>query len=226
MPSLSEKFSFTWVDFEPNKYFDKDRHCIEQVHDFVRLDKGKRVLAGMKSRPESDYYMVVDDDDFIHRDLVRFVEQSSPQNGWYIDKGYVWTESSKLVYKCFFFDQLCGTSLIVKNELYNPQSLDYDKNERDIKERLGSHVLLKQLLANEGKSLSPLPFFGATYRIGNINAHSKSTNIFATFVFPNIAKRKYLRALKALSCIRFCTKKIRYNFRIPSCTTKGGVQSD
>lgn len=226
IPNFSDKFSIVWVDFEPNPFFDKDSHSIEKVHDFVRLDKGKRVLAGMKSQLESKYYMIVDDDDFVNKDLVSFVEANPGQNGWFINKGYVWKENSNFVYKCFFFDQLCGTSLIVKNELYEPASLDFDKDQNDIKQRLGSHVMLKQLLAESGQNLLPLPFFGATYRIGNINAHSRSTNIFSTFILPNIKQGRYLQALRALSCIRYCTDKIRYSFRLGRKKIRSDEKSD
>lgn len=214
LPELPKKFEAIWVDFPPNPFYEKNKHELEKVHDYVRLDKGRRILTGMKARPNSEYLMVVDDDDFLNSSLVGYVEKNRGENGWYIDKGYVWPEGKNLLYECYFFDQLCGTSLIIRNELYAPQKINIQLDDHVIKERLGSHLLVKGWLKGIGFSLVPIPFFGAIYRIGNVNAHSQSSDIFTMFVKPHIRKLKIVEAFRAITYIRRLNKRIRQRFSV------------
>jgi hypothetical protein len=158
--------------------------------------------------------MVVDDDDFLNSSLVEYVEKNKGENGWYINKGYVWPENKNLLYKCYFFDQLCGTSLIVKNELYKADSVCIAHDIDIIKERFGSHLMVKTWLKNSKCSLKPLPVFGALYRIGNINAHSQSQGIFDIFMRPHLKRREYWQFFLSLLNVKPCTEKIKSDFSL------------
>ncbi|APD86965.1 hypothetical protein BM527_13205 [Alteromonas sp. Mex14] len=214
LPELPEKFEAIWVDFPPNPFYEKDKHDLTKVHDYVRLDKGRRILTGMKARQNSEYLMIVDDDDFLNSSLVEYVEKNRGENGWYINKGYVWPENTNLLYKCYFFDQLCGTSLIVKNELYETASICINNDLEIIKERFGSHIMVKSWLKSLNRSLQPLPIFGAIYRIGNINAHSQSKGIFNMFMLPHLRKREFWQFFLSLLNVKRCTQKVKSDFSI------------
>ncbi|GEA02404.1 hypothetical protein KUL17_13010 [Alteromonas sp. KUL17] len=81
LPAMPKGFEAILVDFPPNPFYEKDKHDIEKVHDYVRLDKGRRILTGMKARPNSEYLMVVDDDDFLNSSLVEYVEKIKEKTG-------------------------------------------------------------------------------------------------------------------------------------------------
>ncbi len=62
--------------------------------------------------------MIVDDDDFVSNRLVTFVAQNAGRNGWYMRVGYVWSSNGRLVYRDGDFSNICGTSHIVRADLY------------------------------------------------------------------------------------------------------------
>jgi hypothetical protein len=90
---MPEQCHVCYVGFPPNnKHNIEDNDGRHEFYEALRIDKGKRVLAGMLSSSNTNYFMVVDDDDFVHVDLCKFVSSNIGDNGWYINKGYVWGE--------------------------------------------------------------------------------------------------------------------------------------
>jgi hypothetical protein len=75
----------------------------------------------------------------------------------------------------------CGSSLIVRGDLYNLPDRIEDASEDYIKEWLGGHVRIKQLLRAAGHPLAPLPFDGGIYRVGHRNSHSNSGSLWRYF---------------------------------------------
>ena len=57
-----------------------------------RLDKGRRVLAGMLHLAPTGFVMISDDDDFVHNKLAEYVERRQHENGWYLGDGWVWAD--------------------------------------------------------------------------------------------------------------------------------------
>jgi hypothetical protein len=123
--------------------------------------------------------MVVDDDDFVSSNIVDFVTAHSDFNGWFINKGYVWGDAGKLLMKIRGFHNFCGSSLIIKTSSVDYQSFD----EFKIKKYLGSHIFIKDYLKAKDLALEELPFYGAIYRIGHQNAHSKSKSLLEHYFY-------------------------------------------
>jgi len=207
IPALPSGFEVVRVTFPPNPMHDLTPENREAVYEAFRLDKGRRVLAGMLAAPPSDYFMIVDDDDFVSRELVAYVRAHRGAPGWFVGHGYVWSEGGRVVYLHPDFAGLCGTSHIVRSDLYRlPASLESADLEQ-VKSMLGSHIRIEKRLADEGNALVPLPFAGAVYRVGHAEAHSKSRSVLRTFVAnrqvlraPHVALRNLLR-LRPLSAI-------------------------
>src|SRR5690606_18688753 len=146
----------------------------EQFLEAVRLDKGRRILAGMIDAGATDYLMVSDDDDLISNELTGFVSKHRGQNGWVFRNGYIWSPGSRLLYRHPDFSMVCGTSHIVRTDLFElPQSFE-EASEEYIKSMLGSHIFITKHLVQKGTPLVPLPFVGAIYRTGHVSAHSRS----------------------------------------------------
>lgn len=201
LPKLNNHFEIKLVDYPENKYFDISQNNLDLCYEAVREDKGKKVLAGLLHTHPTPYYMVVDDDDFINSELTNFVANNLGENGWYFDKGYIWYENSSFLVSRKEFHELCGTSHIIKTDLLE---IDLHKSDLEyIKKYLGSHKSIKNFLNEKGNPLKELPFYGAIYRVGHVNAHSK--NYFS--------KLKYLQfILQNLLKIRFISMKLKQDF--------------
>lgn len=214
LPPLPARFEVKRVDFPPNPKHElgKDEAEKEAVYDAFRFDKGRRVLAGMLHLRDSDYFMIVDDDDFVSCKLARFVADHGGASGWYIQNGYVWTDGGRGLFVHPNFHKYCGTSHIVRADLMElPQTFE-QAEPTYIKQMLGSHLFLERHLHESGNPLSPLPFVGAVYRIGHPGAHSKSASLWRTFVFQkSFAKRPWV-ILRNVLRMRVVTPRLRREY--------------
>jgi len=212
LPPMPEGFEVERVEFSPNPMHDRNGHAPEDVFDAVRLDKGRRVLAGALRARRSRYLMVMDDDDFVSRKLAGFVRAHDGANGWAFHDGYVWGEGRRLTYREPAFSDLCGTSHIVRTDLYDLPSSGAEAETGYVKQMLGSHRFVALRLAAAGSALSPLPFPGAIYRIGHAGSHSGSGRILPTFVFNRRALRRPFASLRNLTRIGVLTQAMREEF--------------
>jgi len=171
LPDLPPKFSAERVTFPPNQLHDINGADREKVYDAFRLDKGRRVLAGMLSARDTRFFMIVDDDDFVSANIVEFAARNADANGWKIDRGYLWNEGGRLLLHHNDFANFCGTSLIIRSDLYRLPATFEDADIDYIKSMLGSHVRIGKMLADQGHPLGSLPFRGAIYLQQN-HAHT------------------------------------------------------
>jgi exopolysaccharide biosynthesis predicted pyruvyltransferase EpsI len=91
---------------------------VEDFREAFRADKGRRVLKGMLRARDSRFFMIVDDDDFVSARIAQFVSENGGANGWIINHGYIWDHGGKLLLGHDDFNHICGTSLIVRADLY------------------------------------------------------------------------------------------------------------
>ena len=112
LPPLPQGFSVVRVDFPPNAKHEKGSAPLEQVYQAFRMDKGRRVLAGLISARPQGHVMIVDDDDFVSNRLVAHVAQNAGANGWFLRQGYVWSPGDALVFRDEDFYHMCGTCLL------------------------------------------------------------------------------------------------------------------
>jgi glycosyltransferase involved in cell wall biosynthesis len=210
LPLLPGNFECVRVDFPPNTMYEKDGKDRELFFEACRLDKGSRILKGMLNR-DTAFFMVVDDDDFIHRDLVAFASQHIDANGWTITDGYLWEDAGSLLYLHHDFSNTCGTSHIIKSELFQlPES--FDKSDEDyVKTMLGSHIKIEHILEANGTPLKKLPFVGAIYRIGHVYSHSKSPGLIQYIVRKNQG-RNVLRLWSDFLNLRVLNGRIKSQF--------------
>ncbi len=212
LPVLPGKFSVKHVDFEPNPMFERGRNELEAFRDFFRVDKGRRVLAGILHAGAGGHVMIVDDDDFVSCRLTGFVAAHPQGNGWYVRDGYIWGDGGSLLFRYADFSQLCGTSLIIRADLYElPDSvasadLDY------VRKMLGSHVFIRGYLAARGHPLEPLPFLGAVYRVGHAGAHSRSPGLLRQAFFKRELLGNPLRLVQRICRLRLLGAALRKQF--------------
>lgn len=178
LPPLPDRFSVVRVTYPPNDLHELQKGPKDAVLDAFRLDKGQRVLAGMLAAEPTRFFMIVDDDDLVSSEITSHAANHPQANGWYVHQGYLWNDGGRWLLEFDGFDGLCGTSLIIRSDLYNlPGSVD-TASEEWIKDTLGSHVRIKPQLASGGTPLEPLPFRGAVYRVGNAGSHSQAPGLW------------------------------------------------
>jgi hypothetical protein len=188
LPPLPAGFSVVRVDFPPNATHEKGSAPLEQVYQAFRMDKGRRVLAGLIAARPQGHVMIVDDDDFVSNRLVAHVARNAGANGWFLRQGYVWSPGDSLVYRDEDFYHICGTSHIVRADLYGVPARIEDASTDYVQRMLGSHVQIAPALAAGGTPLEPLPFPGAIYRIGHPGAHSKSWGLVGKCLLPGLMR--------------------------------------
>jgi hypothetical protein len=214
LPSLPARFDVCWVAFSPNDLYERGNADRELFYDAFRLDKGRRVLAGMLYAGRTGHMMIVDADDFVSNQLAAFVASHPQHWGWYLADGYMWTDRGRLLYVCPDFHRLCGTSHIIRADLYELPHQLKDASDSYIRNLLGSHTFVDTHLENSGTPLSPLPFVGAVYRVGHISAHSQSKGILSQLFLDKKLMAHPFDLLKRTLRLRFLNEPLQQEFSL------------
>lgn len=215
LPPLPDKFQVEPVTFPPNQLHERGDTSLEVFHDAFRLDKGRRVLRGMLRSRQSRFFMLVDDDDFVSTRIAGFVAKHTDSNGWRVDQGYIW-DGGHVLFRTNSFNHLCGTSLIVRADLYQLPERFEDASHEWMKTMLGSHRRIGEILAEAGTPLSPLPFPGAIYRVGHPGSHSRMPGVFEKYFWNREALRHPLATIKNLFRLKPFDHRLRQEFLGPS----------
>jgi len=131
--------------------------------DAILVDKGLRLAHALAASKPQGHVMVVDYDDLVSSRLSEVVAAEPQAPGWFVDAGYLWDGGRVASVLPTGFNDLCGTSLLIRADLLkvpadpsDPQHLEW------IKSTLGSHKQWHDLF-----ELANLGFPGAVYRIGS-----------------------------------------------------------
>lgn len=140
-------------------------------------------------------HYVVDADDCVSKFLADFVLSNQKQScGYFMQRGYVYQNNSNIIKVMRKgFHQYCGTSHIIRSDLYDVSDETLSKIParitsrsqipKDIHDLYFSHRDVTKAVESKGRTLEPLPFFGAVYILGN-NENMSSEDVV------NIEKRK------------------------------------
>ena len=213
LPELPQGFEVERVTFPPNDMHELGKSGnMEDFYDAFRADKGRRVLMGMLRARDSRFFMIVDDDDFVSARLVEYVSEHRGANGWTIDRGYIWDDGGRLLLGYDDFNHLCGTSLIIRSDIYGVPERFEDASLDWIKSMLGSHVRIADILAGRGQALATLPFHGAVYRVAHGGSHSKAPSLLKKYFFSREALKRPRRLLRNLGRLRRVDDAARREF--------------
>lgn len=214
LPELPDKCRARYVDL-PLPDLPSRTHQREAYYEAVRADKGLRIYHGLDGVAGDSHVMVVDFDDFVSRDLAKLVIDNRAAPGWNIEKGYVWSGGNW----CYLhpqFHEVCGTSHVIRRDLYGVLDRSGQPDMIAIKRRLGSHIFIHHDLAAEGQPLEPLPFPGAVYRIGNSQSTSGTGMLFKAMTPLREIRRHPLTVGPRLLHYRRMGEKIRQEFSLPA----------
>lgn len=154
-----------WVDYLQVEF--------PQPHTWAEMeeDKAQRLLAGAAFGGQFNptHIMSVDCDDLVSRDLAAHVGTSPTAPGWVITQGYVWPHASPVAFRARSgFQELCGTSLLLRTDLFPRAFSDHDTAFDAVSMRSGSVWFdhrARELQADQG--LAHLPFPGAVYCVAH-----------------------------------------------------------
>jgi hypothetical protein len=212
LPALPSGFDVKWVNFPPNPLSRQLCADQEQFYDGIRIDKGRRVLAGMLHAGKMGHVMVVDADDLISNRIASFVAYHREESGWFIREGFAFQETSRLLLLNRNFHKLCGTSHIVRSDLYRLPQRAEDASEIYINRSLGSHIFIEEMLRSAGTPLTPLPFAGAIYRMAHPDSVTKSRGIIRSFFWQRALAKSPLKLFKQLFHLRVMTTSLRSEY--------------
>jgi len=163
---------FVEVDFPPPPI----PSAVEEEYTHIYLDKGCKQAVGLleSKRFNPTHIMFVDADDLVSCRLADFAAARPSQPGWFMDKGWVFSNLSKLIEERNSFWSYCGTSHIIRHDLLKiPDSISSTCTQQDLinaigsdylRRILGDHNRYRQICTSQGGPLEPLPFIGAIWR--------------------------------------------------------------
>ena len=76
LPPLPPNFRVEWVNARPNPWFEQRQSYPEEFWNWKCRDKGGRLVVGLRAARDSDFVMLMDDDDYISRRISRFVKEN------------------------------------------------------------------------------------------------------------------------------------------------------
>lgn len=175
-------------------------------------DRTQKMLTGIlyaKKLKDTTHIMLVDADDRVSNRLAEYVSHYPDCPGWLIKNGYWYQENSnfiKVMRKAFH--HYCGTSNILRKDLY-----DVESNDRESCDRLFNayrHKLLEKTLEAKGIFLEKLPFKGAVYIIDN----GENTYYEIARKTHKVSLKSRLLRIKSLLDNRILTPTIKKEFSL------------
>lgn len=215
LPDLPANCTVRWVDMPPPRFPDMKQQRTAYI-DMANHDRGMRLFEGARDVPPDAYVMPVDYDDFISCHLVDFVNRNQGAPGWYFPNGYLyaggrWTYLTRKMWR------ICGTSHIIRRSAYSSFiNTDGTVDIAAVDRQLGNHIYNLPDWAGTENALSPLPFPGAVYRVGNPeSAIGNKRGLFRTITPPRRLLKQPRIYLPQLWGYRPLTARIRQEFSLP-----------
>lgn len=225
LPVLPPQFTIKWVSFPPNPMHAHPGHKHREAFwDAFRIDKGRRVLSGMLAARDSQFFMIVDDDDFVSSRIVSHVARDPQANGWHVQRGYLWDEGGGIVLTTKELGCLCGTTLIIRSDLYDVPLAFEDASAEWIKTMLGSHRFIADILMQCGTPLADLPFPGAVYRVASIGSHSGTPSFTKRYGLNQQGLREPLTFCRTLLRLRKIGSRLHREFGLPALDWRATIR--
>lgn len=149
-----------------------------------RGDKYSKVKLGFASAltdPNSEFVMIVDADDLIHRDVARYALDNDSPGGHTVTSGYGWRLGDDYFREMGHFFAICGSCNAVRVHQWEKdrylETNDINCWDRPNYWLYAGHASMHKRLRNSGFHTSKFPFRAAVYVVGtgsNISGTSKA----------------------------------------------------
>jgi hypothetical protein len=159
----------------------------------VLLDKGCKRLAGLylaQSRFDVSYYMMLDADDWVSRDIVSQTNEFQGQTpGWWVECGYLVDYAARTTQRKAGLNDFCGSTLILRADILHelaglkPNQLSHEStfselessaDEHFLTEVLGNHRDVKAVFAQRDQALEKFPGFPVAWVINSGENESRT----------------------------------------------------
>ena len=187
-----KKVKFVEVDWlppsSPNNWKIDTQVDQSTIRPQVRLDKGTKYILALSEVDDENYVMIVDADDFIHRDLVRTIHNSN-KDFLRINKGIQMGIEDSFKY-IDNFDKKCGTCNIIKasilKEQINFKNVNLSSSQNTIIRStqkfylirvIGSHVFSWRYFDYKGYEGEDIDFRAAIYNCSHNEQLSGKANL-------------------------------------------------
>ena len=207
---------FIEVDWKPPALSNQWQICTQiDTHTAlaqIRLDRGTKYTLALSQVQKKDnqnhYVMFVDADDFIHKKLAEYVNNSN-KDFLKVSSGYMLASENSFK-KLRPFDQNCGTCNITKVELLK-EEINFDNikinsaqcdvlqttSDHYLKKIIGAHPFSFDFFTKKGFNGGVVPFFGAIYNCTHNEQHSgKGDLIFNKKCSDEMIKDFSIKTLK------------------------------
>jgi hypothetical protein len=178
-PPCLAKSDLRGVEFLPVD-FARPKSALEGRRD---KNRKRRAIAVEVRRRGGGYFMYLDADDLLHRDVVRTVSEDDNGVGYLITRGYVLDYGNKRLAAVpgvwqKRFDEVCGSSGIIFYGRKDLPSAGYPEevDQNLLFSKIRNHTEFAAAVIRNGRKLAPLEFPAAIYSVNN------SINISNTLV--------------------------------------------
>lgn len=203
-------YPYPFQFYEDIKDGEKYFHLFKEKFFMARFyDKAKKVTYGCKQAKEDGclYLMNVDADDLISNKILEFVNHNNNNgiiDGWYIPKGYVWENGSRIIIRQKQMQNFNGSTHIIREDIVKIP--DFSSSDWLDYNLFASHGwILSRLKQYMGKVLQPISFPAVIYVVHESN-DSKIKNSISGKSLKGLAK-KILRG-------QLLTRKLKDEFFI------------
>ncbi len=176
----------------------------------MRRDKGrkKREIAMRLRSLGGGYLMILDADDLVHKDLVKYALEANAPHGYIVKNGYmVYSGAEYALPLTGDFNQQCGSCGIFR---LNVEDLPKDvSDEGSYYDTFGSHRTWEEKAKADGRPMQAVPFPAVIY------LRSPDITISGRF-FPEIGWRGIKKQVKLLLKRRRITPAMRADFGLKS----------
>lgn len=166
---------YVQVDFDVPQLSNEDWEKDRQLKESDKANKIQFAYEYAIANFNVDYFMVVDSDDCIQNGISKYVNSRLKENipGWYVNKGYFYTEGSKFAFMIRSnFNVRCGTCIIIKKELF-PQIIQKEPY---------LYYFHETIKLENNLSLVPYPKPAALYSMANGENHYMSKSKVSNLV--------------------------------------------
>lgn len=153
------------------------------------MDQGRKTMFGAVTAIAQGctHIMSFDADDLVSNKLAAFVAARNSQNGWFIDKGYIYVEGRSYCYRQRHgMNNLNGSTNIVRKDLV--PIVDFNSKKLLDYNFFSAHAWLpSRLYQSTGAVLQPMPYYGLIYSL-NANSWTNLRNTFEGSFVKQVAR--------------------------------------
>ncbi|HEX8546941.1 MAG TPA: glycosyltransferase family A protein [Cytophagaceae bacterium] len=159
---------FLQCDFELRSHKPGQEITHYKQIDYI-LDKNRKISYGLEAIQSRDieYFMVLDADDLVHKDFVKYIMDTKDPNGYIVHLGYQYYTDLEKVVDRNDIDKICGSSTVLHESLVPIPSKITDESMTIIPWCFLCHSHMETHYSETKRLLHEIPFPSVLYKLGH-----------------------------------------------------------